>query len=229
MGSTVNSRARPASDGRGVVGRLVVPVSRAPVALVAAVSGLAITVLVILGIAQRVAYPTLELANLDSEASVATGFSAALLWIAAVCWLLVAVTTQPRLLAHRIWWAVLALLALDEGYAFHERLERWSRIDWQVLYLPVLTVASLAWLGVVRRHWPQRDARVLLGAGAAAWGGALLLELIQNWGGAPVSAAIYDPAMITEETLEMIGSTTLLIAAILVLRRTTDSGPGDDG
>jgi hypothetical protein len=225
----MNPRTRPASDERGVVGRLAVLVSRAPVAVVAALSGLAIAVFVVLGIAQRVAYPLLDVANLDSEASIATGFSAALLWAASLCWLLVAVTAQPRLLAHRIWWPVLALLALDEGYAFHERLERWSGIDWQVLYLPILTVASLAWLGVLRRHWPQRDTRALLGAGAAAWGGALLLELIQNWGGSPVRAAIYDPAMITEEALEMIGSTTLLLAAILVLRRAANTGPDDDG
>lgn len=227
MGSTVSTHARPASEARGGE-RLAVLVSRTPVPVIAVFSSLAIVVLVVLGILQRVAYPLWELANLDSELSVATGFSAALLWTASVCWLLVAITAQPRLLAHWVWWPVLAVLAVDEGYAVHERLERWSGIDWQVLYLPILTIASVAWLGVLRRYWSQRATRVLLWAGATSWGGALALELVQNWGGSPVSAAIYNPAMITEEALEMIGSTTLLIAAILALRRTTNREPNGD-
>lgn len=188
---------------------------------IAVVSGLTIAVFVALGIAQRTAFPTWQEANLDSEASVGTWFSAALLWSAAALWLLVAGTTRPRPLSLWIWTAVLAWLALDEGNAFHERLERWSGIDWQLLYLPVMGVAAAAWWSLVRRYRSQRGTAALLLTGAAAWAAALLLELIQNWGGSPVGAAIYDPAMITEEALEMIGSTMFLIAAILVLSRST--------
>lgn len=204
-----------------VLWRLTELVSRLRVVPIAVVSGLAIAVFVALGIAQRTVYPGLQAANLDSEASVATWFSAALLWSAAICWLLVAATARPRLPALWVWSLLLAWLALDEGNAFHERLERWSGIDWQLLYLPVVGIASVAWWGLVRRYWTQRSTVGLLVAGAAAWASALLLELVQNWGGSPVKAAIYDPAMITEEALEMIGSTMLLIAAILVLSRPT--------
>jgi len=198
-------------------GRLVSLAARVPGAVVAVVSGVAIGVLVVMGTLQRVAFPEWGAANLDSEVSVATWFSAALLWTTAFWWLLVAVTDRPRSQAIWIWWPILALLALDEGIAIHERLERWSGIDWQFLYLPVMGIAAVAWWGVVRRYRGQARIVALLVAGAAVWFVALALELVQNWGGSPVRAAIYNPAMITEEALEMIGSTVLLVAATAAL------------
>jgi hypothetical protein len=201
-------------------GRVAVLASRVPVVLVAVVSGVAIGVFVVLGIQQRVAFPDWSAANLDSEVSTATWFSATLLWVAAFWWLLVAVTDRPRSLAVWGWWPILAWLALDEGSAMHERLERWSGIDWQLLYVPLMGIAAVALWGVFRRYRSQTRIAALLGIGATAWIVVLTLELIQNWGGSPIEAAIYVPTMITEETLEMIGSTVLLVAAILILRRT---------
>jgi hypothetical protein len=61
--------------------------------------------------------------------------------------------------------------------------------------------------------------------GAAVWIAVMLLELVQNWGGSPVQAAIYVPTMITEEALEMVGSTVFLIAAILALDRSVQAMP----
>jgi hypothetical protein len=206
-------------------GRVVVLASRVPGVVVAVVSGLAIGVFVVMGILQRVAFPEWDAANLDSEMSVATWFSATLLWAAAFWWLLVAVTVRPRSLAIWTWWLVLAWLALDEGSAIHERLERWSGIDWQLLYLPVMGIAAVAWWGVVRRYRSQARIAALLMAGAAAWIVVLILELVQNWGGSPAQAAIYVPTMITEEALEMIGSTVLLIAGILALHRSIRAAP----
>jgi len=72
---------------------------------------------------------------------------------------------------------------------------------------------------VVRRHLNERSNVALLVGGAVAWAVALVLELVQNWGGPPVQAAIYVPAMITEEVLEMTGSTVFLLSAIVALRR----------
>ena len=181
-----------------------------------------------MGILQRTAFPEWGAANLDSEMSVATPFSAALLWGAAFWWMLVAATIKPRSLAIWAWWPVLAWLALDEGSAIHERLERWSGIDWQLLYVPVMGIAAVAWWGVVRRYRNQACIAALLLAGAAAWFVVLILELVQNWGGSPVQATIYVPTMIIEEALEMIGSTVLLIAAILALRRSIHEAPQGD-
>lgn len=189
--------------------------------MVAVVAGVGIAVFVVLGIVQRVAFPDWGLANLDSEVSLATRFSSGLLWIAAFWWLLVALTVRPRSVALWIWCLILAWLALDEGSAVHEQLERWSGIDWQVLYLPVMGLAAAVWLGLVRRYRNDRGVVALLLAGAAVWLVALTLELVQNWGGAPVQAVVYNPTMIAEEALEMIGSTVLLLAAILALQIAT--------
>ena len=54
--------------------------------------------------------------------------------------------------------------------------------------------------------------------GAVAWAAALLLELIQNWGGPPIDWTWYSPLMIAEETIEMAGSMLIVMAALLVLR-----------
>ena len=193
--------------------------ARVPVIPVAVVLGLIISVFVAFGIAQRTAYPEWRLANLDTEVSIATWFSAALLWVAAAGWLLVAVTSRSGSVAVWVWWPLLAWLALDEGNAFHERLERWTGVDWQLLYVPIMAVGVLAWWALLRRYRTRPPLGSWLVAGAAAWGLALLFELIQNWGGSPVRAAIYDPTMIAEEALEMIGSTAWLIAALLILGR----------
>ncbi len=205
--------------------RLVMLASRVPGAMVAVVSGITISVFVVMGILQRTAFPEWSAANLDSEVSVATWFSAALLGAAAFWWLLVAVADRPGSLAVWMWWPVLAWLALDERNAIHERLERLSGIDWQLLYVPVMGLAAVAWWGVVRRYRSQARVVALFVLGATVWIVVLLLELVQNWGGSPVQAAIYVPTMITEEALEMVGSTVFLIAAILALGRSVQATP----
>ncbi len=209
-------------------GRVVVLASRVPAVVVAVVLGVGIGVFVVLGILQRTAFPEWGVANLDSETSIASRFSSALLWVAAFWWLLVAITVRPRSLAIWIWWPVLAWLALDEGSAVHERLERSFGIDWQLLYVPVMAVAAVAWWGVVRRYRSQTRIAALLMAGVAVWIVALALELVQNWGGSPVQAAIYIPTMIAEESFEMIGSTVLLLAAILALQMAVRAVPGSE-
>ncbi len=181
-------------------------------------AGPVVGALVILGIVQRTVAPTWSAANLDSEASVATWLAAGVLWTAAGVWILAAVSGAP--LRTWVWSAVLVLLALDEGNAFHERLERWSGVDWQILYLPILTIAALAWVRIVRE---SRSAQFL--AGGAAWSLALLLELIQNWGGEPIRASLYDPMMIAEEALEMVGTVLFLLAGLGRLRRLSTEPP----
>jgi hypothetical protein len=208
--------------------RVVVLASRVPGTVVALVSGITIGVFVVMGILQRTAFPEWSAANLDSEVSVATWFSAALLAAAAFWWFLVGVADRPRSLAVWMWWPVLAWLALDERNAIHERLERLLGIDWQLLYIPVMGLAAVAWWGVVRRHRSQARVVALVVLGAAAWIAVLLLELVQNWGGSPVQAAIYVPTMITEEALEMVGSTVFLIAAILALGRSVQATSESD-
>lgn len=181
------------------------------------VAGAGILVFVTLGILQRTLYPTWSAANLDSEGSAATWFAAGLLWAAAISWFLVAFAERPRRTVVFVWSGVIGLLALDEANAFHEALERSSGIDWQILYLPVLVLAGLVWWRIMRGFEKTPIATLLVG-GATAWGVVLVLELVQNWGGPPVRAEIYDPTMITEEGLEMVGSTLTFLAGLAALR-----------
>jgi hypothetical protein len=206
------------SHSRRRIQSLIDLASAVPIPAIAIVSGVAITGFTLFGILQRTAFPQWDLANLDSELSVATYFSATLLWAVAAGWLLAALAARPRVRSLWTWWAVVAWLALDEGAAIHERVETWSGIDWQVLYIPILAIALMAWWGVVRRYRNQEPAHVALVAGAIVWTAALLLELIQHWGGEPATAVVYNPSMITEEALEMVGSTLFLIAAVAALR-----------
>ena len=206
-------------------GRVAVLAAKVPPEAIAAITGVGIGVVIVLGIVQRAALPEWGFANLDSEASFATVFSSTLLWAVAFWWFLVAVTSRPRSLALWIWWPVLAWLALDEGSAIHERVERWSGIDWQILYVPVMALAVVAWWGVLRRYRDQARIAVPLIVVAVVWFIALALELVQNWGGAPIQASIYDPTMILEEALEMVGGTALLVAAASALRRAVQTVP----
>ena len=203
---------------RGVVQRLIEVVSSVRVSVIVALSGVATTTFAILGILQRTKYPRWDLANLDSELSIATYFSALLLWSGAAGWLLAALATQPKAHSVWIWWLILAWLALDEGAAIHERVERWSGVDWQILYLPILAIAAIAWRGVVRRYRDREHIGLLLVAGAIAWAATLLLELIGHWGGEPATPIVYNTAMVAEEALEMAGSTLFIIASVLTVR-----------
>jgi hypothetical protein len=209
--------------------RIALWASKVPTVAVAIVCGVGIGTLVVMGILQRVAFPDWGLANLDSEVSVATLFSAMLLWAAAAWWLLVAISVRPTSTAIWVWWGVLVLLAIDEGSAIHEKLERWSGIDWELLYVPVMGIAAFALWGVFRRYRTQPRIAALLAAGAGFWVAVLVLELTQNWGGAPVRASIYDTTMIAEEALEMIGSAVFLMAGILALQRAVRKTPKGAG
>jgi hypothetical protein len=209
----ISTNQRPESSAR-----IAQNVATLPVVPIAVACGLGIAVLVVLGTLQRTVYPSLSLANLDAEASLGTWFSASLLWLAAAGWFLIAVTARSGSLTLWTWSLLLVWLALDEGNAFHEHLERWSGVDWQILYLPVLAVGALAWWGVLSHFSQERRMRWLLLLGAAAWAIALVLELVQNWGGSAAAASIYDPTMIIEEALEMVGSTAFIIAALYALR-----------
>lgn len=223
----MNDKGAPAVPLRRV-DRLAAVVGRLPIPPVVAIAGAAVIVLVTLGVLQRTVYPHWIAANLDSEASVGTGVSTVLLWAASAVWFLVASSVARGHRASVAWWLVLAWLALDEGNAFHERVERWLALDWQVLYLPILGLGAAAWWGVVRRHRACTRAAAGLATAAVAWVIALILELAQNWGGEPVAAWFYDPTMILEEGLEMVGSSAVIVAGLVVLGRCRSIAPPSD-
>ena len=183
------------------------------------IAAVLIGVLAGLGILERYFFPDWEWADLDSEDAVPKWLAGGLLWTAAAGWLLVAATGRARTAAAWGWSLALAWIALDEGLWIHERLERSSGIDWQLLYLPVICLAGILGLLVLLAHRRQQPVARALIVGAAAWAVALLLELFQNWGGPPIDWTWYSPMMLAEEAIEMIGSLCFALAALLVLRR----------
>jgi hypothetical protein len=187
--------------------------------LLAAVGLAAIALLGALGVVHLLVEPEYSRFDLDAEGTVPAAFSAALL--AALGATAVAVAVFRADGGSRWPWAVFGLVgfmgALDEGAQVHERLESITGVDWQTLYLPVFVLAAAAWVIVLRRLRAVRHAVPLFTAGAAAWVFAQALEFLQ-WDADDRKVAAYDPMMVAEELLEMVGTLALWLAIALVLR-----------
>ena len=158
-----------------------------------------------------------RLFNLVNEKTIPTFFSGALLAAGGLCALLAA---QSRLYGlHRTWLAFAALLllmALDEVIQIHERIETWTGIDWQQPYAVVLVVAAVVWWRLLRVV--DRDSRAMLIGGAVAWVIAFALEDIQ-YDSNDDRVSGFGAMAISEEILEMIGSTLFLLAVVVALDR----------
>jgi hypothetical protein len=123
--------------------------------------------------------------------------------------------TPPHLL---LLGALLVFMGLDEIATIHERLESATGIDWVVLYLPLMALAGLAALDLLRR---ARDRWVswLLVLGGACWAVAVLFEKLE-WpnGDESLPAAHYVALMIPEELLEITGAYLIANALALLVR-----------
>jgi hypothetical protein len=114
---------------------------------------------------------------------------------------------------------VLFLMGLDEVGQLHEKVEKWTGTDWQTVYLPVFLGAAVVWWRLMRVI--DRDLRVLLAGGAVAWAISQALEFLQ-YDSQDRRVAGFEPMAITEEMLEMVGSTLFLLAIVVALRRSLE-------
>jgi len=157
--------------------------------------------------------------HLDRELNIVTMFSAGLL-VANGC--LVWQMVRSRLFKKAITGLAFLFLFMgaDEMLKIHETLEKWSGIDWQILYSPLILAAGIGWLMV---WWKSEGlTRVLWTAGAGFWVISQLLEAIQ-WGWGSESQSVhYNLMMVSEEVLEMSGSALFLIAVFRILRPSFD-------
>lgn len=159
--------------------------------------------------------------DLDGEHTVPAVFSAGLLFAAALVAYRLA-SVEPC--APRAWLRTLAggfaFMGLDELVILHERLEEATGLIWPVLYLPVIVAIGMAYLMVL--PWLEGEARWLWIAGATAWVGSQLLELVQLIAFRhEFETTIYKLFAIGEEALEMVGSALLLLALAGVHRLET--------
>jgi hypothetical protein len=130
--------------------------------------------------------------------------------------------------AARVWFCALTslfgLMALDEAFVLHERLARALDVRWQVLYSPIMLLAAVAVVMLIRDTWPDQVPVKLLVAGAVAWACAQLLDVLEFTGDAEHRTKVdgYGVMMIVEETLELAGSSMFLLALMIVLQRRLD-------
>ena len=108
---------------------------------------------------------------------------------------------------------------MDEVAQLHEKVEKYSDIDFQTAYIPVFAVAAWIWWRLIRAV--EGVPRALLVGGAAAWAASQFLELVQ-YGDGDERVELFEPMAITEEVLEMIGSTMFLLAVVILLRATRE-------
>ena len=201
----------------------------APIALV--IAGM-IAVFGTLGAFNISAGSPVHLLRLDFEGTLPALFSSVLLFAAATLAFVLTGRASGvlRPVVPLILGLILAFMAVDELAALHERLDHvmqaeWhlpSFLHWQVGYVMAGMVGALLWLNVldvVRRRGSDaaftRTLALSLGA-AFAWGVSQVLELLQ-WHG-KAKAPGFEVMVVTEEMLEMVGSTLLAFALVLTVR-----------
>ncbi|MEO5710802.1 MAG: hypothetical protein ABIQ59_13380 [Nocardioidaceae bacterium] len=176
---------------------------------------------VLLGIivmAVHYAGPQLGGEGLDGEFNAPAIFSTAVLLWAAVNTAGLAASyaarSRPRVL-FLAFAGILAYFGTDELLSFHEELESWTGVDWEVLYLPLVVAGAVTGLGVLLELRQHRPLQAVYVAGGLAWVVAQLLEVIQ-WDG---DVLVLPATIYPEELLEVTGSAVFALAALIALRK----------
>lgn len=113
-------------------------------------------------------------------------------------------------------------LGLDDFAGLHERIERWTGIDWKQIYLPVFALAGIVGVDTVvmlRRRYPRAVGWLVLGA--SLWALAQIFEFFEGFNGRVVS--YYDWLMIPEEVFECVGAAMWVFAAVTMILPTSSS------
>ncbi len=156
----------------------------------------------------------------DDERNLPAFFSGVLLAVAAVlARLLFTASAGPRW--RDPWWLMsgfLAFMAADEILSLHEKAERFTAVDWQTLYAPVMLLGAVGGLRTLVALVHGGVGYVAYAAGGVAWVASQTLEKLQ-WVGGSTKKPHYVPMMVGEEVLEMAGSLLLGIGMFLALKR----------
>ena len=157
--------------------------------------------------------------DLNGERNVPAAFTAALWTCVSVVALLLGRAEQPAAVA-RVWQALsvfLLFVAADEFGEIHERLERITGIDWQILYAPVGLVAAGLWVLVGRRLRGLRAGFGLFIGGTVCAVVSQVLEEIE-YGANDQRVSGFDALVVVEELLEMATAVLIGLALLAALR-----------
>lgn len=198
--------------------KVVAPAQRLDVRRVAAANGAVILLLGVLGVLHIVFEPGFGAFDLDGERNVPSMYSASL-W-ACLALLAVILGRVERAPAARVWQLLsvpLLLVSADEFAQIHERLERITGVDWQVLYSPLAVVAAVLWVLVGRRLRVLGAGFGLFLTGTICGFASQVLEAVE-YGEHDRRVARFNEVAVSEELLELSAAVLVGLALLVALQ-----------
>jgi hypothetical protein len=183
----------------------------------AAVNGAIILLLGAFGVLHIVFEPRLGIFDLNGERNVPATCSAALWVCVAVIAMLLGRAERGR--AARTWSALsvpVLFVGADEFGEIHERLERITGIDWQIIYAPVGLVAVILWLLVGRRLSELGSGFRLFVTGTACGIASQAFEAFE-YDAHDRRVGAFNELMVSEELLEMCAAVLVGLALLAAL------------
>jgi hypothetical protein len=178
-----------------------------------------IALLGLLGILYLVSGSPFAFFDLDGERNAPATYSA-FLWTCLSLFALLVGRAELRPGAARVWQALsapLLLVAADEFGEIHERLERITGIDWQILYSPLGLVAVVLWVVVGRRLRELQAGFGLFVAGTVCGFVSQVVEAVE-YGPHDREVSAFDELVVLEELLEMVAAVLIGLAVLAALR-----------
>lgn len=185
---------------------------------VALVNGALILLAGVLGVLHIVFEPRFDPFDLDGERNVPSTYSAALWASAALVAVLLGRVEHGR--TARVWQILsvtLLYVSFDEFAEIHERLERITGIDWQILYSPLGIVALVLWVVVGRRLRELGAGFGLFVVGTISGVTSQVLEAVE-YGEHDRRVAAFNELVVAEELLEFAAAVLIGLAFLTALR-----------
>jgi hypothetical protein len=219
VASPGESSIKAKASGSDLLDRLLELAVRLDLRRVLLANAAVVALLGLLGILYLVAGSPFGAFDLDGERNAPSTYSA-FLWTCLSLLALLLGRAEQRPGAARVWRALsvpLLLVAADEFGEIHERLERITGIDWQILYAPLGLVAVVLWVVVGRRLRELQAGFGLFAAGTVCGFVSQVVEAVE-YGSGDREVSAFDELVVIEELLEMVAAVLIGLALLAALR-----------